>query len=114
MLRQLWPRSSFPVADHSPQNFACRIQQSVSHSLYSRWRPRDLATLGFGTIGAISETVSPEIPVHQELAMRSFRRCALCFLIMLSVVAPGIAQEAEEHMHPSPGSEEGLGRAHME
>jgi hypothetical protein len=33
---------------------------------------------------------------------------------MLSFGAPGIAQEAEEHVHASPGSEEGLGRAHME
>jgi len=34
--------------------------------------------------------------------------------MMLSFGAPGIAQEAEEHMHASPGSGEGLGRAHME
>src|SRR5437879_13759270 len=46
--------------------------------------------------------------------MRSSRRLAICFLIMLSFSAPGIAQEAEEHVHASPGSEEGLGRAHME
>ena len=46
--------------------------------------------------------------------MRSFRRFATCFLITLSFGAPGIAQEAEEHVHGSPGSEEGLGRAHME
>src|SRR6266849_5766673 len=46
--------------------------------------------------------------------MRSFRGFAICFLTMLSFGAPGIAQEAEEHMHASPGSEEGLGRAHME
>src|SRR5438128_7918531 len=46
--------------------------------------------------------------------MRSFRRFAICFLIMLSFGAPGIAQEAEEHVHASPGPEEGLGRAHME
>src|SRR5882762_11086539 len=46
--------------------------------------------------------------------MRSFRRFAICFLIMLSFGAPGIAQETEEHVHASPGSEEGLGRAHME
>jgi hypothetical protein len=46
--------------------------------------------------------------------MGSFLRFAICFLIMLSFGAPGIAQEAEEHVHASPGSEEGLGRAHME
>ena len=46
--------------------------------------------------------------------MRSFRRFATCFLIILSFGAPGIAQEAEEHAHGSLGSEEGLGRAHME
>ena len=46
--------------------------------------------------------------------MGSFCRFAICFLIMLSGGAPGIAQEAEEHVHASPGSEEGLGRAHME
>jgi len=33
---------------------------------------------------------------------------------MLSFGAPGIAQEAEEHVHASPWSEEGLGRVHME
>jgi tetratricopeptide (TPR) repeat protein len=46
--------------------------------------------------------------------MGSFRRFAICFLIMLSFGAAGIAQEAEEHVHASPGSDEGLGRAHME
>jgi len=46
--------------------------------------------------------------------MRSFRRFAICFLITLSFGAQGIAQEAEEHVHAFPGSEEGLGRAHME
>src|ERR1700756_5363456 len=46
--------------------------------------------------------------------MRSYRRFAMCFLIMLSFGALGIAQEAEEHVHASPGSEEGLGRAHMD
>src|SRR5258705_2366508 len=33
---------------------------------------------------------------------------------MLSFGAPGIAKEAGEHVHASPGSEEGLGLAHME
>src|SRR5438552_13164526 len=42
------------------------------------------------------------------------RSFAICFLIMLSFGATGIAQEAEQHVHASPGSEEGLGRAHME
>ena len=46
--------------------------------------------------------------------MGSFRRFAICFFLMFSFGAPGIAQEAEEHVHGSPGSEEGLGRAHME
>jgi len=46
--------------------------------------------------------------------MRSLRRLAVSLLIMISFSAPGIAQEAEEHAHASPGSEEGLGRAHME
>ena len=44
--------------------------------------------------------------------MGSFRRFAICLLVMLSFGALGIAQEAEEHEHASPGSEEGLGRAH--
>jgi hypothetical protein len=35
--------------------------------------------------------------------MRSFRRLAICFLVMFSFGAPGIAQEAEEHVHASPG-----------
>jgi len=46
--------------------------------------------------------------------MRSSRRFAICFLIVFSFGAPGIAQEAEEHVHASPGSKEGLGHAHME
>src|SRR2546428_7211792 len=46
--------------------------------------------------------------------MRSFRRFAICFLIMLSFGAPGIAQEAEEHVHTSPGPERGFGRGHMD
>jgi hypothetical protein len=33
---------------------------------------------------------------------------------VLSFGAPGIAQEAEQQPHASPGSEDGLGRAHME
>ncbi len=45
--------------------------------------------------------------------MGSFCRFAVCFLIVLSCDAPGIAQEAE-HVHASLGSEKGLGRAHME
>ena len=43
--------------------------------------------------------------------MRSFRTFAICFLIMFTFGAQGIAQKAEEHVHASPGSEEGLGRA---
>jgi hypothetical protein len=46
--------------------------------------------------------------------MRPFRRFAICFLITLSFGAPGIAQEAEEHMHASAASEEGLGHVHMD
>jgi hypothetical protein len=46
--------------------------------------------------------------------MRSFRRVAICFLIVLSLGAPGVAQEPDEHVHASAGSEEGLGSAHME
>ena len=46
--------------------------------------------------------------------MRSLRRLAVSLLIMISFDAPGIAQESGEHAHASPGSEEGLGRAHME
>jgi len=46
--------------------------------------------------------------------MGALRRFAMCFLIMLSFGAPGIAQEAEEHVHASSASEEALGRAHME
>jgi hypothetical protein len=44
--------------------------------------------------------------------MGSFRRFAICLLIM-TMFSFG-AQEAEERVHGSPGSEEGLGRAHME
>src|SRR5437868_3096693 len=73
-----------------------------------------LPTLGFDTIGASFETASLEISVTKDLAMRCFRCLAICFLIMLSFGAPGIAQETEEHVHAFPGSEEGLGRAHME
>jgi len=46
--------------------------------------------------------------------MRSFGPFAMCFLIIFSFGAPGIAQEAEEHVHASTVSEEGLGRAHMD
>ena len=46
--------------------------------------------------------------------MRFVRLFAICLLIMFSFVGLGIAQEADEHVHASPGSEEGLGRAHME
>src|SRR5712692_8108430 len=46
--------------------------------------------------------------------MRSFAHFAICCLVMSSFGATGIAQEAEEHVHASSGSEEGLGRAHME
>jgi hypothetical protein len=41
-------------------------------------------------------------------------RFAIWLLLVLSFVAPGSAQEAEEHEHGSQGSEEGLGRTHME
>jgi hypothetical protein len=33
--------------------------------------------------------------------MRSFRRFAICCLVVLSFGATGIAQEAEEHVHGS-------------
>ena len=46
--------------------------------------------------------------------MRSLRCFATCLLIVFSLSAPGVAQEAEEHGHSHSGSEEGLGRAHME
>ena len=46
--------------------------------------------------------------------MGSFRRFAICLLVMLSCGAPGIAQDAEEHVHASAGSEEGLGHVHMD
>ena len=46
--------------------------------------------------------------------MRSFAHFAICCLVVSSFGAAGIAQEAEEHAHGSPGSEEGLGRAHMD
>ena len=46
--------------------------------------------------------------------MRSFAHFAICCLVVLSLGATGIAQEAEEHVHASPGSEEGLGHAHMD
>src|SRR5258705_10108538 len=46
--------------------------------------------------------------------MGSFRRFAICLLVLLSFGAPAIAQEAEEHAHASAGAEEGLGHAHMD
>src|SRR5437879_1605574 len=46
--------------------------------------------------------------------MRSLRCFATCLFIVSSLSAPGVAQEAEEHGHASPGSEEGLGHAYME
>ena len=46
--------------------------------------------------------------------MRSLRCFATCLLIVFSLSAPGVAQEAEEHGHSDSVSEEGLGRAHME
>ena len=46
--------------------------------------------------------------------MRFFTLSAICSLIVFSFVAPAIAQEAEEHVHASTVSEEGLGRAHMD
>lgn len=44
--------------------------------------------------------------------MRSFARLAVPLIIVFSLAAPGVAQEAGEHAHS--GSEEGLGRAHMD
>ena len=44
--------------------------------------------------------------------MRSLARFAIRFLIVFSLTAPGVAQEAEEHAHPPAAAEE-LGRAHM-
>jgi tetratricopeptide (TPR) repeat protein len=46
--------------------------------------------------------------------MRFLRCFATCLFIVSSLSAPGVAQEAEEHGHSHLGSEEGLGRAHME
>ena len=41
-------------------------------------------------------------------------RFAIWLLFVFSFLAPGIAQEAEQHAHGSLGPEEGLGHAHME
>ncbi|MGB4783076.1 MAG: hypothetical protein WAQ77_00045 [Candidatus Acidiferrum sp.] len=46
--------------------------------------------------------------------MRSLGCFATCLLIVFSLSAPGVAQEAEEHGHSHSGSEEGLGRVHMD
>jgi tetratricopeptide (TPR) repeat protein len=46
--------------------------------------------------------------------MRSFAHFAICCLVVWSFGATSIAQEAEQHVHAFPGSEEGLGRAHMD
>src|SRR5712692_1062375 len=46
--------------------------------------------------------------------MRSLRCFATCLLIVFSLSAPGVAQEAEEQGHSHSGSEEGLGRVHMD
>ena len=46
--------------------------------------------------------------------MRSFGLFAMCFLIIFFFGTAAIAQEAEEHMHVSTVSEEGLGHAHLD
>src|SRR6266850_523010 len=46
--------------------------------------------------------------------MRSLRCFATCLLIVFSLSAPGVAQEADEHGHSHSGSEEGLGHVHMD
>jgi tetratricopeptide (TPR) repeat protein len=46
--------------------------------------------------------------------MKCFAQSVLCCLVLLYSAARGMAQDTEEHMHHFPGSEEGLGRAHME
>jgi tetratricopeptide (TPR) repeat protein len=46
--------------------------------------------------------------------MRSLAPFATCLLIVFSLSALGVAQEAEEHGHSHSGSEEGLGRVHMD
>ena len=46
--------------------------------------------------------------------MRSLRCFATCLLIVFSLSASGVAQEAEEHGHSHSGSEEGLGRVHVD
>src|SRR5258705_324825 len=70
--------------------------------------------LGFDTISASLRLQASRFPYKKGLAVRSFRRFAIYLLIMLSFGAPGLAQEVGEHVHASPGSEEGLGLAHME
>jgi hypothetical protein len=46
--------------------------------------------------------------------MRSFAHFAIYCLVVWSFGATSIAQEAEQHVHASPESDEGLGRAHMD
>ncbi len=46
--------------------------------------------------------------------MRRLARHAIYLVIVFSLAAPGVAQEAGEHEHLHSGSEEGLGRAHMD
>jgi tetratricopeptide (TPR) repeat protein len=46
--------------------------------------------------------------------MRPLRSFATFLLIVFSLSAPGVAQEAEEHGHPHSGAEEGLGHVHVD
>ena len=46
--------------------------------------------------------------------MKSFALFAICLFIVFPFAAPGVAQEAEKHVHSHSESEEGLGRVHMD
>ncbi|MFY9560875.1 MAG: hypothetical protein WAQ52_11630 [Terriglobales bacterium] len=46
--------------------------------------------------------------------MKAIVSFAMCLFVVLCFGETGIAQETEEHVHASPVSEEGLGRAHLD
>ena len=46
--------------------------------------------------------------------MRPLPHVAMCCFVVMRFGASGIAQQAEEHVHASVSSEEGLGHAHMD
>jgi tetratricopeptide (TPR) repeat protein len=50
----------------------------------------------------------------KDLAMRFLAPLAVFFLVVFSYAAPAAGQQAEEHVHSQAGSQEGVGRVHMD